>query len=165
MKPHTWITALVFSAVVLSCERPVEDWPDPQVVLQPYGGCNQFEVKSDRLPGNQTCVQYRYVQDSILEFTHLNAGFNCCPEEIIVEVSLSGDTLFISESELNGWCDCNCLYDLDFSVYSVQPQAYVVVFKEWYRTGEDPELVFRVDLKNQQAGEYCVQRSRYPWGS
>lgn len=110
----------------------------------------------------EDCVEYTFSGDT-LSIKHINPAFNCCPKEILVDASVSGDTIFIVERESEGLCDCICLYDLDIELLNVAPAEYTVVIKEQYLCEGDEPVIFSVDLKGGVSGSVCFKRSCYPW--
>jgi len=108
-------------------------------------------------------VEYNHDGDMTLSIAHHNTSFNCCIEGTYIELSFSGDTLYITERENldNGGCDCICLYDINYSIYNLLPGAYTISIDELYY-GED--IIFDVELQSQPSGSYCVERFVYPWG-
>ena len=133
------------------------------VSLVDVEGCKTFtrgEAGSDR-----SCVQYTYdPAQRTLRMLHVNAGFNCCPEEFGMDVRLEGEVITVTESEVGPNCRCNCLYDLDILIEHVPAASYRVVFEEPYRSEKEEAIDFRIDLAAETAGEHCVPRSMYPWG-
>jgi hypothetical protein len=164
MKRIVWIAALVFPFMITSCEKESPAvWSDLQVVLDQNEGCKQFGVKTDSYTSTQECIKYSYT-DSVLRITHINAGFNCCPEEIVIDTNYQSDTLRIDESEVNAFCDCNCLYDINYSISPVPEASFMLVVKGalGLRDGDQP-LEIQIDLSEETSGEFCVSRSGYPW--
>ena len=86
-----------------------------------------------------------------------------CPEEIYCEANVSGDTIIVSETEKSASCRCDCLYDLDIKLTGVEAKSYTIKMKEQY-CGEQEKLEFGVDLASSPNGEYCANRTIYPWG-
>ena len=110
-----------------------------------------------------SCVEYYFDEaNNKLTLKHINAGFNCCPENIYVQTSLSGDTIIIEEHEVDGMCDCDCLYDLEIELEGIAAKKYQIEFNEPYAS--PGEISFEVDLTNTAEGEFCVTRKFYPWG-
>lgn len=128
-------------------------------------GCTSFQNPADAAGAAQSCVQYRYdANRRVLELTHENAGFNCCPDDIGADISVRGGLIVISEWERNAPCDCNCLYDIEMVIEDLQPGAYTLSFEEPYRSSHDMELRFAIDLSTEPEGRICVPRTHYPWG-
>jgi hypothetical protein len=126
-------------------------------------------IKSEDLktayPDSVSCVLFSYNEDNhTLQFHHINAGFNCCPEGLYCEISSSNDTIFIQEFEKEQACNCDCLFDLDIELQGVASKIYQVRFIEPYIQGQE-ELFFEMDLSSGNEGEYCVTRKVYPWGT
>jgi len=135
--------------------------------VSPYPGVSSNGSCLDQTEkdGNATedCVEYNHDGDMTLSIAHHNTSFNCCIEGTYIELSFSGDTLYITERENldNGGCDCICLYDINYSIYNLLPGAYTISIDELYY-GED--IIFDVELQSQPSGSYCVERFVYPWG-
>mgnify|MGYP007098393257 CR=1 FL=1 len=130
-----------------------------------YGECKSF-LKSNNfhsdVPANQSCIYYEY-KDTQLKINHVNAGFNCCPEGISVEINKSNESIEITELEEYGLCDCLCLFDIEYSISYVEPAEYTFIFIEPY-SNELNELKFTINLAEQSKGNFCVTRESYPWG-
>ena len=74
---------------------------DPVGTVVNSTGCKSF---SDLYPGieiprDQDCIRYRYIEPGTLLLTHINAGFNCCPDTIYADIELKDDILSITEIE------------------------------------------------------------------
>jgi len=109
-------------------------------------------------------VVYSYNKTKqVLSITHINAGFNCCPDSLYCNVSIVRDSILIKESEAASLCCCNCLYDLEIGVNGLPPEEYVIRFIEPYIGGQK-ELIINVDLSKVQYGRVDMPRDRYPWG-
>lgn len=163
MKRIVWISALVIPVLLFSCERLSPDWQNLDVEWSPISDCKDMGLKTGP-PSGQDCISYEYLNDSVLSIRHENAGFNCCPDRIVIEVEYRNDTVFVIESEVDAFCDCNCLYDIEYVISPVPAKEFIFSVQEAisYRTGEDP-LVFEIDLQENTSGEFCVSRSSYPW--
>ena len=115
-------------------------------------------------PDSLSCVEYSFDDsNNKLIIKHINAGFNCCPESLYCDVSLSNDTVIIQEFEAAALCDCDCLFDLDIELNGVSPQNYHIRFIEPYVENLE-KLVFDIDLSKDKEGSFCVTRKGYPWG-
>ncbi len=138
-------------------------------VMLGYTGCKEFEKDSppDSTPPDQDCIEYQYDGEGVLLLKHVNSGFNCCPDEILGEITLVGNTITITENESleSGGCDCLCLFDVDYQINDVPPGEYTITVNQLYLMEGDELLQFTVDLTSSTSGEYCVQRDHYPWGT
>ena len=112
---------------------------------------------------NRECVEYDYDGKSALRLRHVNAGFNCCPEEITATFLLTGGEIRIKEKEASALCDCLCLYDIGYEFLNVRPGVYRITIVGPYQPEEDPPLEFVADLGAAASGAFCVERTRYPW--
>ena len=132
----------------------------PTAELTHMSECKQFD--RDTTPPNQDCLQW-YFDGVNLYLRHINAGFNCCPD-MAFAFAVEDNMITIQEIQLAGYCDCECLYDLNFTIYNLQPSEYTLLVDEpYYREGYDL-LQFTVDLALEPTGMFCVFRDYYPWG-
>jgi len=136
-----------------------------QGVLVDYDGCKGTTsgISDLEIPGCLDCVQCFYGDQNTLFLKHLNATFNCCPEEIIAEVVVSGDTIMITEDETEGLCDCHCLFDLEYEINDIYPGEYTVIVNEPYLCDGDQPLVFQLEIPCFPNYCYCLPRTCYPW--
>jgi len=72
-----------------------------------------------------------------LHTLHANATYNCCPDEIVVSLTVAGHTLTLTEEEiLTVPCDCMCCYDVEATVVGLTPGQYRVEYFWFdYETG------------------------------
>jgi len=115
-------------------------------------------------PDSLSCVEYSFdVINNKLSLTHINAGFNCCPDSLYCSITASNDTIIIREFEKKAQCNCDCIYDLYMEVNDIEEGKYQVKFIEPYAGDMEP-LTFEIDLKKETEGSFCVVRNGYPWG-
>jgi hypothetical protein len=147
-------------------EQQIED--DPVVSRVEYGGC-KTDKQDGKLPeanSDRSCIRYSYDEGTeSLELTHINAGFNCCPGEISLDMTIRGDTISIVETESQSWCRCLCLYDLSCRIDNLPPSEYTIRISEPYLAEGDRKIEFAVDLAAQQSGSECFDREHYPWNT
>lgn len=135
------------------------------------GLVNHSECKSSKsamvlsdVPDSVSCVNFIYDEDGkTLFLSHLNAGFNCCPESLYCRIEQKNDTIIIEEFEKSSLCSCNCLFDLDYELTGVEKQIYVIQMIEPYANNQN-HLMFEIDLSHVNDGSFCVTRKQYPWG-
>ncbi len=61
---------------------------------------------------------------------HENATYNCCPDSFTFTVTVSNDSLYITEQEvLTTPCDCMCCYNLTTVVAGLSPGEWQVVYR------------------------------------
>ncbi|MBD3178891.1 MAG: hypothetical protein GF417_04430 [Candidatus Latescibacteria bacterium] len=139
---------------------------EPAGVMIDYSGCKSAitEISDVEVPGCLDCVLCLYTGNT-LTLKHLNAGFNCCPEELLADITVSNDTIRIVEIETEGLCDCNCLFDLEYEFSNIDPGEYTVIIEEPYRCPEDEPMVFELELPCLPNFCHCEKRSCYPWES
>jgi hypothetical protein len=160
--------AFLIFATLVSCDDESKETPTPTSGKSDITGSliGHTDCKSFRSSGNDTFSQVKYIYDSNqkkLLLKHINTGFNCCPENLFGQISISGDSIIISESEKSALCNCLCLYDMNFEVNGVLAKEYVIKIIEPYAKNL-PALIFKVDFSQAPAGDYYVIRKNYPWG-
>jgi hypothetical protein len=137
-------------------------------VLVSHGLCKSIGLAAAvaEPPSDQDCLEYRYGSSGVLYLSHLNAGFNCCPTELLADISIQGNIITIREEEdlSNGGCACLCLFDLEYEITGLSPGEYQINVVEPYLPGGDQELTLTVELSSGTDDIYCVDRSNYPWG-
>lgn len=145
-----------------------EPYAEPAIVLVSFTGC-KVEPPAARAFGDSAaadCLLWSYEGSGALSLTHVNTAFNCCVDSLSVAVSVSGDTVRVTESEIldQGGCDCLCLYDLDCRVDHLPPGSYVLEIEQMYLGVEEDRHSYRLDLFEAVSDERCLTRSGYPWG-
>ena len=67
------------------------------------------------------------VEGNKIMVTHLNATYNCCPDEIAVTLSSEGNHLKLMEEEiLTTPCDCLCCYNVEAEITGLISSEYIV---------------------------------------
>lgn len=133
--------------------------------LVSHKGCKVLPSDSTtNLVDSLSCAEYAFnATTNKLQIKHINAGFNCCPDSIYSNVSISNDTIIIQEFESGPQCYCLCLYDLYFEIDGITAKKYPVKFIEPLIRDQQP-LIFEINLSDQPTGKHCVTRHRNPWG-
>jgi len=140
----------------------------PTGVIVNYDGCKEFAkgTPGDDTPPDQDCIEYQYDGVSVLLLKHVNAGFNCCPDEILADITIEDNVITIEEDESleSGGCYCLCLFDVDYQISNLPPGEYTIRINGLYLEEGDEILQFTVDLASSPSGSFCVYRDHYPWG-
>lgn len=161
------IVCFVLLAGLAGCKKSEDVLPDPTGVLTQSNGCKQTQNDGglDHVmeEGTDDCIEYSYDGKSTLILKHINAGFNCCPGEIIAEITFNGNQITIKEDETEHACHCLCLFDLDFEVVNLEPGIYSVRVVELYAEEDDEALEFDLNLRSAASGKFCLKRTYYPW--
>jgi hypothetical protein len=110
----------------------------------------------------EDCLEYGLGGNGVLYLKHINAAFNCCPV-FEAEVSVVGNEITITEIEVEGQCNCLCLYDVSYEITGLAYGQYHIVVNELNVYGSDQLLDFTVDLSVTPSGRFCVPRNHYPW--
>ncbi len=168
MRYKTAIVLLSTIFISVSCEKESGNRESTELSGRLISNTACKSLKSaNQLAGmtsNQSCLEYSYdAANKVLKLKHINAGFNCCPDSLYCYVTLSKDTILISEFEESALCNCCCLFDLDIEVTGVEMRHYQLKLVEPYVVNQD-EIVFGMNLLINQEGSFCVNRTQYPWG-
>lgn len=161
---RTGSTLLYLAGVVILMAACNKEVLKPDLRSLNASDCKDFTLKSaDSISKTQDCLTYAW-NDNVLTISRINAAFNCCPEKISADLKVAGDTLIIIEREKSSLCDCNCLYDLDYSITGVRKDKWIIQVVEPYVQSPDQELiVFEADFAKVKEGRVCVERTGYPW--
>ena len=148
---------------------PPVDPCGPSGTLIGSTGCKSFakSAPGDYAPADSDCVEYDYDGQSVLHLSHINAGFNCCPDSLTAEFLIEGGSIVINEFEslISGGCDCLCLFDVDYQIVGLPPGEYTIRINGQYLYEEDERIEFTVDLTTATSGKFCLYRGdHYPWG-
>lgn len=65
------------------------------------------------------------VVGNALSIHHTNAWYNCCPA-FFVEYVFSGNEITVFARDTVSQCYCDCLYNLDYNIYGLDPGQYTV---------------------------------------
>ncbi|MDA3844560.1 MAG: hypothetical protein PF588_09360 [Candidatus Kapabacteria bacterium] len=139
-------------------------FPGGEVVY--FSDCKDGETNeiAKEIDNSHAAIQYHSIaEEHKLEIRHINAGFNCCPDEITADISIEDGVISISEKEAVAGCKCNCLYDIDIDVTDIEKGKYTVKVIEPYLNDVDLEFNFEIDLNENPDGEFVLERSSYPW--
>lgn len=84
-----------------------------------YPGCGEDEIEI-------------VAENDSIHVIHINATYNCCPDDIEVSLLVEGNVLRITEREiLTQPCYCLCCYDVKSTIVDLLPGTYVVEYC-WY---------------------------------
>jgi hypothetical protein len=152
-----------------SCkENVVAPETQPTGILTNYEGCKTFATSSslELTTPSQTeeCLEYEYDGESLLTLRHINAGFNCCPGKIDATISVTENMIVIEDREDEQGCFCQCLFDLRYEILDLTPGEYTIFVSGPYIEDTDERLLFNVQLFGPSSGNFCVNRTHYPWG-
>ena len=166
-----YYSVIITACLLLSftgCQKDIET-DDPPVIsgqLTSHSDCkfNKSSVSEWEIPCTQSCVNYSFnAATNKIHMTHVNAGFNCCPDSLYCTTTISKDTIIIRESEKSAGCQCDCLFDLELELTGIELKNYQVRFIEPY-SGDQEKILFEMDLTLNNTGSFCVTRTQYPWG-
>ena len=122
-----------------------------------------YSASVSSVPFNQACIVYRYTSGGILEITHINAGFNCCPGKIMASVQIHDNVIVITEYEEEAACGCDCLFDVDMDIRNLAEGIYMLQIVEPYIGTRNEPFNFEITLSPGTQGTYCLDRTGYPW--
>ena len=148
------------------CVDRGEQPEEPVGMIMEYRGCKTFDMPDSipETPSDQDCLQYQWDGGGTLDLQHINTALNCCPV-VAAEITFEGFHITITEldSLSMGGCDCICLFDIDYRLYSLPPGEYTITVVEPYKPQGEEVLEVTVDLTAPTSGIHCVDRYTYPW--
>lgn len=162
-----WICLLVIPIMVGCGDDPENPSPEPGPVGQLVDAteCKNKDRSDDPpvLPADRGFLFWSYDLDSgLLRIEHVNAALNCCPE-YTATVTIVGNRLMITETEIQGMCHCLCLYDFAFEVTGLPVGVYEITVDEECLDPKDPLLEGFIDLTQAEFGTIQAIRGHYPW--
>jgi len=164
MKPQTILLFILLWSAMNACRKPEEPPLNPALTSFTNLECvGRSEVKGNEPTSEYECVDWFFDGKCTLTLKHYNAGFNCCPESILVTLDVRGDTLLISEDDAKELCRCNCLYDIDLTITQLERKKWVVRILEPQVTVNEGVMEFELDLEAGSSGRYCLYRDHNPW--
>lgn len=125
----TFTTMLVFFFLLgISCENDTNKMKsDFKVEGFSHTGCKNKTRSNSKEDAEY--MHLKTVAQNTLRVQHLNATFNCCPQELIVNTTVRNDTILINEDEKMQGCNCVCKYDLRYKLVSLDYGTYHVMLK------------------------------------
>ena len=163
---YFFLLTIIMGMTLGSCQKEKKTNLDISGKIVNSTSCKNFIKKAGtgQIADSVSCVEYVFDPSrNLLILRHINAGFNCCPDDLYCTIQLRNDTILLREYEAAALCDCNCLYDLDIEITGVAPGKYQVLFMEPY-VDDQEKLHFGIHLPEQTHGSFCVTRKQYPWG-
>ncbi len=126
-------------------------------------GCK--DQMKDVTSSNQECFEFDFTlgNQGSLSIWHVNAGFNCCPGDMNIVITIHNDTITIDETQVEGLCECLCLFDVEYGIGGLEPGIYSVIFYSPVLIPGDEPLQATIDLTEDNSGTICVERTHYPW--
>jgi len=104
--------------------------PLPRIETYSNTGCKEDSDGGSDEPCVEQDELVLTVEGTSLHVLHRNATYNCCPEDIVISLTVQGNLLILTEEEslLWGGCDCWCCYDVEATVVDLAPGTYTVEF-------------------------------------
>jgi len=101
----------------------------PRIDTYSNSGCLPGDAQKDGYPWCGDDTFEMTAEAHSLHVTHRNATYNCCPDDIRVELTVAGRTLHLTEEEiLTMPCACLCCYDVETTVVGLSPGTYTVEY-------------------------------------
>jgi hypothetical protein len=108
--------------------------PVPHVAAYSDSGCLD-DPNDPNIPWWGPCGddEFEFTVDvGTLHVFHGEALYNCCPDDIVISLSVEGRLITLTEEEiLTNPCYCVCCYNVEATVADLAPGEYVVEFY-WY---------------------------------
>jgi hypothetical protein len=122
--------------------------PEPQVGSYSDSGC--LTAPNDRgiACGEDQEDQVEFTPGpSSLYVLHRNAVYNCCPDDIVITLTVEGSVLRLREEEvLTMPCWCLCCYDVEATLIDLAPGAYTAELC-WYDYDTGGEECYLEDIE------------------
>jgi len=99
------------------------DWEPPTTTSAPHSenvvdlGCGGEDVET--LTADSTAP-------GTIAVTHIDYLLGCCPEEVDVGVSVSGQVLTVDYTLVNDLCECACMLDVTYDIVNVPAGAWTI---------------------------------------
>lgn len=142
------LCGLIFSLTCSCTKDNVENTPIQNFY---YDGCKSENLKSSTLE----YIEYKVVNDHYLSLKHVNAEFNCCPEEIVVSVSIEDDKIIYTSNHKTNGCYCTCLFDTYCEIGPIENTEYIIEINTY---GIDIPIQFTIDLGETTEGTFAIER-------
>jgi len=158
-------TFLTISLIVLlSCTEINKPNPadSTQETKATFGECLENQISTLVEEDSQTIVEYSFI-GTTLTINHLNAGFNCCFDFLLISATITGNKIIISEKDINPNCYCLCLRDISYNLLSIEKSNYEIIINEPYLSDNDLPISFNANLNENSTGSIKFNRTSYPW--
>jgi hypothetical protein len=164
MKTYLKLTFLtILSFVVIACNQTNDSPVNKKYEIHAkYGKCLDNNIQLIENDSTFTTIEYSF-KNNVLSIKHLAAGFNCCFDYLLVNVSVNDNIITIKENDINPNCDCLCLRDISYNFNDIEPGTYHIIINEPYLPENDSAIEFEVELKENSTGIKRFKRSSYPW--
>ena len=150
---------------------------EPTGVLTGHTACKKF----DNMPAapayspSEDCIGYAYRIHRItstdtlyaMDFTHFNACFNCCPDQILSQIEIGDTMIQITEADLEQYCSCLCLYDVLYQFEDIELPIRIRIIEPYlHESRKKLEFVLvpgPIATGDTLTGDTCLVRHTYPW--
>jgi hypothetical protein len=150
------------SFVVISCDQTNDSPVNKKYEIHAqYGKCLENNIMMIESDSSFTTIEYSF-KNNVLTLKHFAAGFNCCFDYLLVNVSVNDNIITIKENDINPNCKCLCIRDINYDI-NIEPGTYQVKIIEPYLPENDSAIEFEVELKENSTGIKRFKRSSYPW--
>ncbi|MBD3180182.1 MAG: hypothetical protein GF417_11655 [Candidatus Latescibacteria bacterium] len=161
-------SAILISSIIVGCgeEKTVLTRIErgPAGTVLDLGVCGRLEAGAGGgFDAGKEYFRYRHTREGRLELDHINTGLNCCTTRITSGISVSGDTITISETGEDGLCDCVCLSNVYYEITRLKTGKYNLIFEGLYVKDGDLPLTGSIDLADSTSGTGSIRRDYYPW--
>lgn len=120
--------------------------PRPWIEEYSNSGCLEGPEGEFEWPCGEDLIELT-VEGNTLYVVHSNATYNCCPDDIVICLSVQGNLLMLTEEEvLTMPCDCWCCYEVAATVVDLTPGMYTVEFC-WYDYETDQEQCYVEEIQ------------------
>ena len=119
-----------------------------------YNGCKPVTNSSD----TEEYIELQTVDSNYLHVKHVNAIFNCCPKEIIVEAKIENGKIIYNSFHKENGCHCYCLFDTYCKIGPLSFTKYTFIVNTY---GIDEPIEFTLDFSQTTQEKYIIEREGY----
>lgn len=157
MKTYTFLIFITLAVILSACSN--HSTSKPTEIIYASDCLNTYQKD---FVNHADSINYSY-QDGILDITHFNAGFNCCPGGFKINTTVEEGLIIIEETEDEALCDCLCLFEIHYRITGITTDCYKLSVIEPYLQDGNQLLEVELNLQEQSYGGIAIERNYYPW--
>jgi len=148
----------IIGFIAFSCDEDDTTSKILQVKDLTYNGCKEQKSNSDTI---EEYIDFCIIDSNYLAVRHVNAIFNCCPEEIIIEAKIKNSEIFYNSFHKVNGCHCECYYDTYCKIGPLSFDKYTFIMSTY---DIDDPIEFTIEFNQTTQGKYIIEREHvnYP---
>ncbi|MBN1355138.1 hypothetical protein JXA40_02595 [bacterium] len=138
---------VLFWAAGVRADQSVD--PDHPVVLTGWEWCPEgYWFDGGPYPPSPGEMCIITLEGTSMHLTHVDAVYNCCIDDIVIDVTINSGLIRIIEYEV--WtnpCWCFCYFEASVQIKHLKPGAYTVeVWSHWMNGEEDLRCIEEISV-------------------